>query len=98
VRFFFRREVERDQQLFQGLAHARLEGLAEGQSAGFAELADALDSHGERLEALLGEVQAVVVQTHADVLDVKAELMRQGQQMQELGRAVLQALEGRPAS
>ena len=37
-------------------------------------------------------VQAVVVQTHGDVLDIKAELARQGKQMSELGQAVLQAL------
>jgi tRNA A-37 threonylcarbamoyl transferase component Bud32 len=92
MRYFFQREVEGDRELFQGLAYARLESLAEGQSAGFAGLAEALDEHGARLEALLADVQAVVVQTHSDVLDIKAELTHQGQQMQELGQAVLEAL------
>jgi serine/threonine protein kinase len=93
MRYFFQRELENDRELFQGLAYARLESLAEDQSAGFASLAEALDEHGDRLEALLSDVQAVVVQTHGDVLDIKAELARQGQQMQELGQAVLAALQ-----
>ncbi len=92
VHYFFQREVEEDRELFQGLAFAQMDSLAQGQSAGFASLADALDKHGERLEELLTDVHAAVVQTRADVLDVKAELQRQGQQMQELGDAVLKAL------
>jgi serine/threonine protein kinase len=92
VHYFFQREVEEDRELFQALAYAQLDSLAQGQSSGFASLAAALDEQGERLEALLADVQAVVVQTRADVLDVKAELQRQGQQMQELGEAVLRAL------
>ncbi|MFO0927782.1 MAG: serine/threonine-protein kinase [Gemmataceae bacterium] len=93
MRYFFQREVEKDPELFHGLAYARLEALAVGQAAGFAGLGETLERHGERLAGLLAEVQAVVVQTHADVLDVKAELARQGQRMQELGDAVLRALE-----
>jgi serine/threonine protein kinase len=93
VRFFFQREVENDRELFQGLAYARLEGLAQGQSAGFASLTEALDEHGEKLEELLGDVYAAVVRTRADVLDVKEELRRQGRQIEELGSAILRALE-----
>ncbi|MFO0879210.1 MAG: protein kinase [Gemmataceae bacterium] len=92
LRFFFQRELERNPRLFQGLAYARLDSLAEGQRLGFAGLAEALDRHGAQLESLLREMQAVVVETHANVLDIKSELARQGQQMQELGQAVLQAL------
>jgi serine/threonine protein kinase/HEAT repeat protein len=92
VHYFFEREVQRDRDLFQGLSYARLEGLAHGQSAGFASLADALDERAERLESLLGDVRSVVVQTHEDVLDVKAEMQRQGRQLQELSAAVLDAL------
>ena len=92
MRYFFQREVEADPRLFQGLSYARLESLGAGQQAGFGDLAEALDAGAERLESLLSDVQAVVVQTHGDVLDIKAELSRQGQQMNELGQAVLQAL------
>jgi serine/threonine protein kinase len=93
MRYFFQREVEKDQQLFQGLAYARLESLAEGQSTGFVGLAETLEQHGDRVEGLLTEVQAVVVATHANVLDMKSELARQGQQIQDLGKAVLDALQ-----
>jgi serine/threonine protein kinase len=91
--YFFRRQVESDEQLFKGLAFARLERLAEGQEQGFAALADALATHGQRLEQLLGDVRDVVVETHADVLDIKAEVQRQGRQVQELGQAVLTVLQ-----
>jgi tetratricopeptide (TPR) repeat protein len=92
MRYFFRREVETDAELFQGIVHVRLENLAETQQAGFSDLAEALDRHGDKLESLLADVLSVVTQTRDDVLDVKAELARQGQQMQELGQAVLRAL------
>lgn len=94
LRYFFQREVEKDPQLFQGLAYARLDGLAEGQRAGFGGLAEAMDQLGDRLAGMLADVQTAVERTHADVLDVKSELARQGQQMRELGDAVLRALEG----
>jgi serine/threonine protein kinase len=95
MRFHFQREVEKDDELFQGLAYARLEALEEGQRKGFGSLAAALDRHAEKLEGMLADIQSVVVKTHGDVLDIKAELARQGRQMQELGRQVLQALEQR---
>jgi serine/threonine protein kinase len=93
ARYFFRREIETDRELFQGLAFARLDQLSESQEAGFHALATALDEHAERLEELLDNVLSVVVETHGDVLDIKSELQRQGRQMQELGKAVLQALQ-----
>src|SRR6185312_6468331 len=93
VHYFFQREVETDKELFQGLAYVRLEGLAQGQKAGFSSLAEALEEQGERLQAMLADVHAVVVQTRDDVLDIKAEMQRHGQQMQELSNAVLRALQ-----
>ncbi|MGE3804961.1 MAG: protein kinase [Gemmataceae bacterium] len=93
VRYFFRREIETDQQLFQGLAFAQLERLDEAQQTGFAALGDLLQQHGARLEELFEEVRAAVLETHTDVLDIKAELARQGQDLRSLGQAVLRALE-----
>src|SRR5262249_54309767 len=89
ARYFFRHEVEADRELFQGLAWAKLEALAQTQDQGFAALAEALAEHGERLEGLLAEVQQVVVRTHGAVLDLQAEQQRQGQQLQELYQVVL---------
>jgi hypothetical protein len=92
VRYFFRREIETDQQLFAGLSFARLEKLGEVQEAGYDALHAALDKHGARLAELLDEVLAVVTETHADVKDMKAALDAHGQQLQAVGRAVFRAL------
>src|SRR5262249_26577653 len=89
VRYFFRRQVETDRELFQGLSWANLAMLAQAQDQGLRALGEALTEHGQRLEGLLAEVQQVVVQTHGAVLDVQAEQQRQGQQLQELYQIVL---------
>ncbi len=94
ARYFLRRAVEEDSQLFQGLAFAQLEQVQSGQEQGFAALAHLLNEHGDRLESLLDEVAATVVQTHAAVLDVRQELHRQGEHSRELYQAVLE-LQGR---
>jgi tetratricopeptide (TPR) repeat protein len=93
ARYFFRREVETDQELFQGLAFAQMERLAQTEEAGFAALADALVQHGRHLEDLLGDVHDVVVQTHGEMLNIKEELHQLGPQIKELGQAVLKVLE-----
>ncbi|MBL8794373.1 MAG: serine/threonine protein kinase [Planctomycetia bacterium] len=93
VRYFFRRQVELDRELFQGLVVGQLEALDRHQQAGLDALTELLGQHGAQLEAMLDDVRAVLVETHGDVLDIKWELQRQGQQMQELGQAVLRLLE-----
>jgi WD40 repeat protein/tRNA A-37 threonylcarbamoyl transferase component Bud32 len=89
VRYFFRREVETDRELYQGLTWAKLEALQEAQDHAFAALAEALTVHAARIEEALGGLQEVVVETHGAVLDVQAEQQRQGQQLQEMYQAVL---------
>jgi serine/threonine protein kinase len=74
VRFFFRREVETDPQLFQGLAWAKLEALQAMQERRFAGLAVALADHAALVEQMLGELQDVVVETHGVVLDIQNEV------------------------
>lgn len=74
VRFFFRREIETDQQLFQGLAWTKFELLQAGQEQAFQGLAEALAAHGDRLETLLISVQTVVVETHGAVLDIQDQV------------------------
>src|SRR5262249_37843569 len=63
VRYFFRRAVEEDCELFQGLAFAQLEKLSQDQEQGFACLGAALQQQGERLEQLLDHVQTIVVES-----------------------------------
>jgi uncharacterized protein (TIGR03067 family) len=93
VRYFFRRAVEEDPKLFQGLSFAKLEALGEAQEKGFASLSAALAQRGERLEELLVGVQAVVVQTHSAVLDLQGQIKGQGEQIGQIGQAVMKLLE-----
>jgi tRNA A-37 threonylcarbamoyl transferase component Bud32 len=89
VRYFFRREVESDEQLFRGLVLERTEELTEAQQAGFAVLEELLRQHGSQLDELLG----LVAEVREGILDLQAELHRQGEQLQEFGQSVLRALQ-----
>jgi uracil-DNA glycosylase family 4 len=89
ARYFFRRAVEQDDALFQGLAFAQLERLQQDQEAGFSGLERLLGQQGARLEELLGEVRVAVIETRDAVLDVRAEQRRQGDQVRDLYQAVL---------
>jgi hypothetical protein len=60
--------------LLQGLAFAQLERLDAAQEKGFAALDSLLKQQAQRLETLLGELQALVVETHEAVLDLVARL------------------------
>jgi uracil-DNA glycosylase family 4 len=90
VRYFFRRAVETDQALFQGLTFSRLEQIREAQDDGFASLGKALDERAEELERVLADVQAAVLATRDAVLDVREEQRRQGEQSRDIYRAVLE--------
>jgi serine/threonine protein kinase len=85
VRYFFRREVETDPQLFQGLAWANLEAVRHQQDLAFAILTDEM----ETLKRLLADVHDTVKATHGAVLDVLAEQQRQGDQLGDLYSAVI---------
>jgi uracil-DNA glycosylase family 4 len=89
ARYFFRRAVEEDEVLFRGLAFAKLEELQHGQDAGLRALQSAMDEQGERLEKVLASVEETVTATHAAVLDLAVEQQRQGQQNEDVYRAVL---------
>jgi serine/threonine protein kinase len=93
VRYYFRRAIEEDGKLFQGVAYAKLEALGEAQQKGFAALSAAVAQQGERLEEVLGGVQAVVVQTHSAVLGLQGQIQGQGEQIGQLGQAVMQLLQ-----
>ncbi len=53
VRYYFRREVESDRALFQGLVFCQVEQLDEKQARGFAGLNQVLAKQDDRLEELL---------------------------------------------
>jgi uracil-DNA glycosylase family 4 len=89
ARYFFRRAVEQDSALCQGLAFAQMEKLQGAQEAAFQGLHQAILEQGTQLGQILAEIQVVVVETHAVVLDIRDEQKRIGLQNADLYRAVM---------
>ncbi len=89
ARYFFRRQVETDQVLFQGLMFAQLEQVQEEHRDAFDALWTAFTEQGEQVQRLLGEVQAAVAATYGAVLDVREEQRRQGEQSGAIYQAVV---------
>jgi len=89
ARYYFRRAVEDDPKLFQGLSFALQEQARDAQDAGFDALGKLFAEQGQRLESILVEVGAVVAQTHSAVLDIQTELSEQGEQNKEIYDAVV---------
>jgi serine/threonine protein kinase len=84
VRYYFRRAVESDQALFQGLTFSQMEGLAQGQQVGFASLADALAVHDGKLDEALGSILELV----EEVREVHVEQARQGVRLEQIHQEV----------
>src|SRR5450755_2224902 len=86
--YFFRREVETDDELAHGLFFDGLRQLSASQAKAFSEVGKALAALGEQFDALfeqLGRIETAVVETHAvavethgAVLDLQTELQRLG--------------------
>ncbi len=86
--FFFRREIETNDELARGLTFESLRRLTEGQNEGFAAVNDALTDLGDRFDEVvsqLGRIEAAIDVTrdaalaaHDAVLDMRAELRRLG--------------------
>ncbi len=74
VRYHFRRAVEEDPRLFQGLAFAQLERIGKAQEDGAAQLAELMSRYVERLETRLGELKDTALSTRAEVCELKAAL------------------------
>jgi hypothetical protein len=84
--------AELDADLSRGLTSHQLEGVTQAPTAGFRDLHLALGQHGQRLEEMLDTLHQVVIETPEAVLDLRAEMQRQGQQLQTETRAVDQAV------
>jgi hypothetical protein len=84
--YFFRREVETNDELAHGLFFDGLRQLSASQAKAFGEVGKALASLGGqfdalfeqlgRIEAAVEETHAVAVETHGAVLDLQTELQR----------------------
>ena len=97
VRYYFRREVESDQALSQGLSFAKLEALTEAQKKGFDSLSAALAQQGQRLEGLLDSVIVAVTGIDVTTRDTNARVRGLEEQLQKLfDRFQLQGRELRP--
>jgi hypothetical protein len=71
VRHHFRRAVEDDPRLFQGLAFAQLERIGKAQEDGAAQLAGLMSRYVERLETRLGELKDTALTTRAEVRELR---------------------------
>ncbi|VTT99689.1 serine threonine protein kinase : Serine/Threonine protein kinase OS=Beggiatoa sp. SS GN=BGS_0589 PE=3 SV=1: Pkinase [Gemmataceae bacterium] len=67
ARYFFRREVETDAELFRGLQFVAVEALGESQRDGFRGLDESLAAAADRLETALDEVAAELLEAVAVV-------------------------------
>lgn len=80
--YFFRHEVEANQELANGLMFDGLRQLSANHEKAFTEVGKALDSLGEQFEQLfeqLDRIEMAVVETHGAVLDLRVELARIGE-------------------
>jgi hypothetical protein len=73
ARYFFRRAIEENAKLFQGLAFAQLERLGKEHEEGFTSLHALMSQQGKRLEDLLADVQIKVIETYSAVLDLQGQ-------------------------
>jgi F-box protein 11 len=86
--YFFRREVETDEELAHGLFFDGLRQLSSSQARAFVEVNKALTSLGDhfddlfellwRIEGVVADTHAKAAATHGAVLDLQAELQRLG--------------------
>jgi len=79
--YFFRRELESDEELAHGLFFDGLRQLTASQARGFGEVSRALSTLGVQFDALfeqLGRIEEVAVETQGAVLDLHAEVQRLG--------------------
>jgi formylglycine-generating enzyme required for sulfatase activity len=86
--FFFRREIETDDQLSRGLTFESLQRLTDGQAEGFAALGETLEGLGGRfdevldqlgrLETAVGRTRDAALATQDVVLELRAELRQLG--------------------
>jgi serine/threonine protein kinase len=84
VRFFFRREVETDAELFQGLAFEQLDQLGQALSDGLNGVSLLLERQTQQLDELLEKLAGL----HSDVFDLKAEQARQGEAVRDIYEVV----------
>jgi|GEM_PF-2792142 len=89
ARYYFRRAIERDAELYRGLSFARLETIHQDQSAAWADLRSLVTEHAEIVDRQLDELLELAKETHASVLDIQNEQRQIGARNEEIYNAVL---------
>jgi len=85
IRYFFRREVAKDEILHRELQFDRLENLAEQQEEGFANLENALQEHGQQLEGIRKSLDGSFLALGEQVKDLTG-MVKQLLETRQLGR------------
>ena len=88
VRYFFRREVETDTQLFHGLTFAKLEGISSAKKQGFDALNQALTEQGQRLEGMMSELLIWMEQIDSRLQHIEQNIQKLLEQLQLQHREV----------
>ena len=86
VRYFFRREIETDSQLYQGLTWAKFEVMQSTQEQAFAGLSEVLTAHHEQVVVLLDSVRGLVAETHQAVHEVQNDIHKMAEKLDLLHR------------
>jgi hypothetical protein len=82
MRFFFRREVEINKELFQGLVYDQIDQMGRTLDSGFQCLQETLNQHGDQLAQMMGDVETI----RDNVTALIFEQARQGIQQAVQGR------------
>ena len=93
VRYYFRRAVEDDPKLFQGLAFSQLEQIQSQQDRGFAALRDLIDQHQQEISTALDEIQAEIFATYNVASQIQEEQRRQSMRDEQFQKQVLDLME-----
>lgn len=93
VRYYFRREVESDRELFQGLAFAKLDALQESQERGFTALTQMLSRQGDRLEGMLADLSGVVIEIAKTTQAIDKTTKETNQRIQVLEEQIRRLIE-----
>lgn len=106
VQYFFRKDVQADPELSAEFQFTEIEKLSQQQEAGFAGLHAALAAQGDRLEAMLADALSLLGETHAlaaetrdvslamqaELQALRAEMVQQSEQHQQVYRAMMELL------
>ena len=88
VRYFFRREIETDAQLFQGLTFVKLEAHHRAQEKGFAALDQMLTDQGQHLEGMMSELVDWMAKIDSRLQGIEQSMKKLLEQLQLQNREV----------